>query len=95
MIDKITLRGLKAALERFDEDGIFAATKHWSIAKGGYDMWWQLYYNENGSFVVGIPIVECINGELQDCGQLSDTDFRRVTKVICSIYRGLKIAQGE
>jgi len=38
--------GLTGVLEKFNEDGKFASDDHWKINNGGYDLLWQLYYDE-------------------------------------------------
>ena len=32
--------------------------KKWSIAKGGYDLWWEIYYE-------GYTVLQCIVGKLE------------------------------
>ena len=83
MVDNIKLSGLKTVLDKFEDNGKYAKQGKWSIGRGGYDLWWQLYYD-------GTAVVDCVDGELEnDC--LSSEDFKRITDVICSVYDGLKV----
>jgi hypothetical protein len=54
---KIYLSGLQVALRRFEQDGKYAKCGHWSIAKGGYDLWWELYWD-------GYAVLQCVSGKL-------------------------------
>lgn len=45
-------------LEKFDEAGNSASCGKWSIAKGGYDLWWEIYYG-------GQCVLRCIAGEVE------------------------------
>lgn len=85
---KISTRGLRTLLEKFNEDGKRVEQTHWSIGRGGYDLWWELYYD-------GTPVVDChASGKhkgFQELGELSnislsDKDFERVRKIIISVY---------
>lgn len=78
MIEKVNLSGLRAILRGFDADGHAVFGSRWQIAKGGYSLWWQLSYQR-------IPVVNCIGGSLENCC-LSETEFRRVCRVICEVY---------
>lgn len=80
----ISLRGLKAILKKFDENGRYAEGTHWSIANGGYDLWWELYYDN-------IPIVQCIDGELEiSISELAKGMEKRLIKSIKSVYTDLR-----
>lgn len=54
---KFYFNGLQVALKRFETDGEFAKCGNWSIASGGYDLWWEIYYK-------GYTVLQCIDGEL-------------------------------
>ena len=64
----IKFRGLKPILKKFDDNGKCVKGTHWSIANGGYDLWWELYYDD-------IPILQCVAGELKIavCGLTEST----------------------
>ena len=51
----ISLIGLRKTLRLFDENEKYARNGKWSIARGGYDLYWELYYDN-------IPIVDCTEG---------------------------------
>ena len=74
----VYLKGLKQALERFNDNGKFAKQGYWTIGKGAYDLDWQLAYQ-------GAPVIDCVNGKLKnDC--LSGPMFRKCASVIKSVY---------
>lgn len=50
----------------------------WSIATGGYDLWFEIYYK-------GIPKVQCIDGELE----VGNDDNINVNKVLLIIKQEL------
>lgn len=54
----ISFGGLKKALNDFEINGRYAECGYWTIARGGYDCWWEIYYQ-------GYTVLQCINGELQ------------------------------
>lgn len=80
----ISLRGLKAILKRFDENGRYAEGTHWSIANGGYDLWWELYYDN-------MAIARCVAGTLEiTVDELTDVMEKRLIKSIKSVYTDLR-----
>ena len=48
----------KKMLEKFDEAGNSASCGKWSIDKGGYALWWEIYYG-------GQCVLRCIAGEVE------------------------------
>lgn len=74
----INLRGLRQILRRFDENGYHVRATHWSVARGGYDLQWELYYDR-------IPVVDCVDNEIINIG-LDKKDFSRVAKIILEEY---------
>ena len=38
----INFSGLRVALEKFENNGSYAKCNKWSIAKGGYELWWEM-----------------------------------------------------
>lgn len=89
-IDKIYITGLRNVLRRFDEGAISATSGRWSIGKGGYDLFFELYYNPDGNGR-GYPVVDCIWGTWDRKGTLekiclSDEAFMKVAKVIMEEY---------
>ena len=83
----INFRGLKSVLEKFNDNGKYAEGTHWSIANGGYDLWWELYYD-------GLSILQCIAGELEiaDCDlcDLTESTEKRLIETVKSIYTDLQ-----
>ncbi len=75
---KASLKGLKNILNKFDKDGMYVCGTHWKIVNGGYDLYWQLYYDN-------IPVVSCILNELENDGLDKDT-FKKVCAVILETY---------
>lgn len=82
MVDNINLAGLRQILRKFDENGYCVTATHWKIAKGGYDCWWELYYDE-------VPVLQCVAGEIEN-GCLDEVLFRRIRDIILEEYRDLK-----
>ena len=80
----INFRGLKSVLKKFDNNGKYAKGTHWSIANGGYDLWWELYYD-------GLPILQCVAGELEIavCG-LTESTEKRLIENVKSVYADLR-----
>ena len=80
----INFRGLKSVLGKFHDSGKYAKGTHWSIANGGYDLWWELYYDD-------LPILQCIAGELEIavCG-LTESTERRLIETVKSVYTHLR-----
>lgn len=80
----INFRGLKSVLEKFDNNGKYAEGTHWSIANGGYDLWWELYYDD-------LPILQCVAGELKIvvCGLTEPTE-KRLIENVKSVYADLR-----
>ena len=96
-MEKVNLAGLKRVLEKFDEDGKCVRGTHWKIANGGYDLWWELYYDEQ-------PVVRCCAsgeytknyweiGNLSNCGTVPDTEFKRICKAIMDVYPECRVAE--
>lgn len=76
---RFMLSGLKDVLRRFDENGTFAKKGVWHIAKGGYDLWWELYYE-------GQPIIDCVYGKMSIVNDYGYTNIKDVINIIKSIY---------
>ena len=80
----INFRGLKSVLEKFDNNGKYAEGTHWSIANGGYDLWWELYYD-------GLPILQCVAGELKIIvSGLTEPTEKRLIENVKSVYADLR-----
>lgn len=89
-IDNVKITGLRNVLRRFDEGAISATSGRWSIGKGGYDLFFELYYSPNKESR-GYPVVDCIWGPWDKKGELekiclSDEAFKKVAKVIMEEY---------
>jgi len=74
----VKLNGLRKLLRSFEEDGYCVSGKHWKIAKGGYDLYFEIYYDE-------IPVVDCISNELENLC-LDDSVFKKIAKIIIQEY---------
>ena len=81
---------LKKALERFDENGKIAHLKPWKIARGGYDLAFQLYYND-------LAVLDGINDGLGpteihlDQEVYNGYDARTLAEFVASVYPDCKI----
>ena len=83
----INFSGLRVALEKFENNGSYAKCNKWSIAKGGYDLWWEIYYE-------GYTVLQCIAGKLEG-GFRPIPDFteeaeKELVKEVKSIYTDLQ-----
>lgn len=82
----ISFKGLKSALKKFDENGKYARCGHWSIANGGYDLYWEIYYK-------GCPVLQCIAGEvsggLRPFQEFTEEVENKLIKVVKSVYADL------
>ena len=56
-------KGLLPILREFDEQGWKGSFSQgsWKIANGGYDLWFEIYYNNS-------PVMTCIAGKLEVWG---------------------------
>lgn len=52
------LSDFKLMLKAFDNNGRHAQRGNWEIGRGGYDMWYEIYYNK-------VPVIRCINGNVE------------------------------
>lgn len=83
------LSGLRQQLRKFDEDGHYVSGTHWSIARGGYDLWWQVSYDR-------LPIISCVAGHLDiETTTLSDAYIKKLHKLICAEYEPMKLRTEE
>ena len=79
----MTIKGLRKCLREFDENGRYASAGEWSIARGGYDLWWQLSY-------AGTPVIDCVAGKLRN-DSLEERDFQRISSIIKEEYPDVRI----
>ena len=96
--DKISLKGLRSCLRKFDEGVRYAESGRWSIGKGGYDLAFQIYCKDSTGYK--IPIIDCIqdtwdiNGWLEN-NCLPEAEYKRVAKVIMDEYSNVKLSKEE
>ena len=74
----IKLNGFRKLLHSFEEDGYCVSGKHWKIAKGGYDLYFEVYYDE-------IPVIDCVCNELINIC-LEESVFKKVAGIIMQEY---------
>ena len=91
-IETISLAGLRNCLRKFNEGVKYAKSGRWSIAKGGYDLAFQLYYKDSND--QDIPVIDCIQGAWDETGQLennclADAEFAKIAKVIMDEYKNI------
>lgn len=83
---KISFLGLKTVLRKHEESGDYEKCGHWSIAKGGYDLWFEVYYD-------GYTALQCIDGELEG-GFYDFLDVEeKIMKIVMEIYSDCKISK--
>lgn len=75
---------LRKCMQRFvNGDKNFYTDGLWKVAKGGYDLWFEVYYNN-------IPKIQCVNGELEVVnGEYFDK--YKALQIIQQEYAGLTI----
>lgn len=88
----INFSGLRNALEQFEDNGNYAKCGKWSIAKGGYDLWWEIYYE-------GYTVLQCIAGELEGGFRpipefTEEAELELVSKVK-NVYKDLQEVKNE
>ncbi len=80
----INFSGLRTALKKFEENGEQAKCGKWCIAKGGYDLWWEIYYE-------GYTVLQCIYGELEGgfrlMSELTEETERELIKRVKTFMR--------
>lgn len=70
---------LKRLLVRFDNTNKLSCKDGlWSIAKGGYNLCWELYYD-------GVAKIQCIDGKIV-VGNDEDINVNRALKTIKEVY---------
>lgn len=72
------LGNLRKALITFDSNGRYSSRGSWSVARGGYDLWFEICHKD-------IPVVHCVDGELENCC-LSTDDYLKVCNLIHKVY---------
>ena len=77
-MNDIKLNGLRSVLHRFEEDGYCVSGKHWKIARGAYDLYFEVSYDNT-------PVIDCVCNELTNLC-LEKNIFKRVANVILQEY---------
>ena len=78
---------LKKILDRFNSNGKSAKQGSWSIAKGGYDLDFQVSYK-------GEPIIDCVDGELHiNKKEYEGGSTKEVAKIISSAYKDTSLKE--
>ena len=85
---KLKFTGLNNVLKQFDNHGWKGSfsTGPWQIGNGGYDLWFELYYQ-------GEPVARCIYGELESNFGLEQSDKEELFSRILKVYDNLKIKE--
>lgn len=58
-IDNLNKSLVTKMLDTFDSNGRYAHRGNWSIANGGYDLYWEIYYD-------GLPVIRDIGGNVSE-----------------------------
>lgn len=75
----VSIRGFRSALRKFvSADASSVSTKHWKVAKGGYDLWFEIYFDN-------VPVARCVSGELEN-SCLREEDFYRLAQIVLEEY---------
>lgn len=75
----------KRMLLRFDNNGWKGRYNEgpWSIANGGYDLWFEIYYNNT-------LVAQCIDGEVSSHFNINGIDNKKLVNKILEIFPHLK-----
>lgn len=68
---------LRKAFQTYSNNGYVGRRGNWKVAQGGYDLWFEVYYDN-------MPVVDCIDGELENIVGLSVDEFDAICDVIMS-----------
>ena len=69
---------LKLAYRTYRNNGRLGKRGPWKVARGGYDLWFEVYYDE-------LPVVDCVAGELECVYDISIESFDAICQAITSI----------
>lgn len=72
------LGDLRQAYLTYSNNGRYGKRGLWAVASGGYDLWFEVYYDN-------IPILDCVDGEIDNRFDLDIADFDAICQVITSI----------
>lgn len=53
----------------------YAKIGEWQITNGGYDLWWEIYYNN-------IAIIGCVDGVISNYGMIKDSVYAKIKKYL-------------
>lgn len=88
MFSELSKESLQNLLRRYkaseEESPIVLYESNWTIAEGGYDKWWEIYYGKDSR-----PVAECIAGNVSVYG-FSDADNEVIKNIILSVLTYLK-----
>lgn len=83
MFNDCSIKELREVLELYKsseaESPVVLSAGEWTIAEGGYDKWWEIYYGQNCR-----PIAECVARKVSVYG-FSATDNELIKNVILSV----------
>ena len=79
-----SVNSFRRMLDRFNENGKSAKSGDWSIAKGGYDLDFEVYHK-------GTPVIDCVNGELEIL--TNKEKYLPIAKTITNIYKDTHLAE--
>ena len=84
---KISFAGLKSVLRKFETSGEYVCEGNWSIAKGGYDLYWEIYYQ-------GVTVLQCVCNELEggfrSIPEFDDKAEEKLINIVKDIYKEVK-----
>ena len=86
--EKFEIRGLRYCLRKYEENGKYATSGKWSIATGGYDLYWQLCYEET-------PLIDNVCNELTIDNRYDYSNLNEVVSIILEEYENVNISSEE
>lgn len=86
-MNNLKFSGLKTALNKFNNNGKYVKCMDWSIASGGYDLWWEIYYQD-------YTVLQCVDGELiggfRPIPEFNDKMEVKLIEKVKNIYTDIK-----
>lgn len=89
MKEILNIQGLRRMLSDFKENGRHASYGRWSIARGGYDLWFEVYHNDK-------PLMGCVDGTLEVYVRHDEYEgLDRAVKIILDVYKDIRMEEEE
>lgn len=82
IVDDVELKTFKTLLKKYEGGRELNYTiRNWGIARGGYDLWFEIYYK-------GIPVIGCVDGEIE----AYNAEFQAYANLVATEYKMKTVA---